>query len=157
MQVRLKPMSLDDAGLLFQRIKRYYKFDHIPLNARSIHRGIKALLGRPNHGKAWFICAEGEIVGYTIFTYGFDMEFGGLLGIITDFYIDVDHRAKGIGSRALKQVFAFARRGGLSVIELQVIKGNKIARRFYQSAGFTCHDRRLMSRRMRRSSTSGAR
>ena len=100
----------------------------------------------------WFICAEGEAVGYTILTYGFDMEFGGRLGIITDFYIDEDHRAKGIGSRVLKQMFAFARRNGLSAIELQVIKGNKIARRFYQKAGFTCHDRRLMSKRIGRSS-----
>lgn len=154
MQVHLKPMSVDDAGALLQWIKRYYKFDHLAFNARSIRRGIKTLLRRPNYGMAWFICTEGETVGYMILTYGFDMEFGGLLGIITDFYIGADHRARGIGSRALKQVFAFARRNGLSAIELQVIKGNKIARRFYQNAGFTCYDRRLMSKRVRRPSTS---
>jgi GNAT superfamily N-acetyltransferase len=154
MRVRLKPVSLDDASALFQWIKRYYQFDHITFDARSIRRGIKTLLRHPNYGMAWFICAEGGTVGYIILTYGFDMEFGGLLGIITDFYIGADQRAKGIGSSALKQAFAFARRNGLSAIELQVIKSNKIARRFYQNAGFTCHDRRLMSRRTRRPSTS---
>jgi len=154
MQVRLKPVSLDDVEALFQWIKRYYEFDHIIFDARSIRRGIRTLLRRQNYGMAWFICAEGETVGYTVLTYGFDMEFGGLLGIITDFYIDEQHRAKGIGSRALKEVIAFARRNGLSTIELQVIRGNEIALKFYQNAGFTCHDRRLMSKRTGRSFTS---
>jgi ribosomal protein S18 acetylase RimI-like enzyme len=86
-----------------------------------------------------------------IVCFWFDLEFGGRAAAITDLYLRREHRRQGIGRKALEFVEAFCRKAGISVVELQVEKGNAAARAFYKVNGFVAHDRIPMSKRLRSS------
>jgi ribosomal protein S18 acetylase RimI-like enzyme len=76
-----------------------------------------------------------------IFTFGFDLEFGGRQATLTDLYIEAPHRRKGIGRTVLAQVEDFCRSCGLKAIELQVTSKNTRVLDFYRSVGFRAYDR----------------
>src|SRR5207253_2458527 len=96
-------------------------------------------------GRAWVIDMGSALAGYTIMTYNYDLEFGGLEGIITDFFIAERYRRKGLGAQMISVVANFCRKAGINAIELQVTRENRRAREFYKSLGFETLDRLVMS------------
>jgi GNAT superfamily N-acetyltransferase len=144
----LKLASLKDVCLLMGLIRDYYTFDQILFREEEIRQGLKALLGRPRLGKAWLILRRKRPVGYIVVTFGFDLEFGGRQATVTEFFVQPEHRGKGLGRMALGYVEEFVRRRGVQVIELQVTRDNSRAYHFYTSCGFQGHDRIPMSKRL---------
>jgi ribosomal protein S18 acetylase RimI-like enzyme len=114
----------------------YYQFDGIPFEAGKIQPGLQMLLADPAHGLVWLISAGERLAGYIIMTHGFDIEFGGRLGGITDFYLEPEHRQRGIGRLALEHVEKFCRDTGVKALELQVLEDNPAALAFYERRGF---------------------
>jgi GNAT superfamily N-acetyltransferase len=134
-QVRLQPL-----------IEEYYKFDSLKFDGRTIGRALRRLLRSRTLGRAWVIetVAEPGLVGYAILTYNYDLEFGGVQGIITEFFITEPYRRHGFGRRMIAAIAAFCRKSGITTIELQVTRCNRRARRFYESLGFKTLDRLVM-------------
>ena len=83
-------------------------------------------------------------VGYAVLTYNFDLEYGGVEGMLTDLYVEKRYRNQGIGSLALYEIEDFCRERGIETIELQVLQRNKNAEVFYRKAGFTVLPRKVM-------------
>jgi ribosomal protein S18 acetylase RimI-like enzyme len=81
-------------------------------------------------------------------TRGFDLEFGGALGLVTDLYLRPAFRRRGLGAKAIRHLSKVCAAEGLGSIELQVEKKNKKARAFYRAMGFVPHDRVPMSKRL---------
>jgi ribosomal protein S18 acetylase RimI-like enzyme len=145
---RLKRANVKDVSLLMRFIRNYYTFDQIPFGEEEIRQGLTALLSSARLGMAWLILRHKRPVGYIVVTFGFDLEFGGRQATITEFYIQPEHRGKGLGRMALGYVEEFVMRGGAHALELQVTRGNSRAYDFYISCGFHGHDRIPMSKRL---------
>jgi GNAT superfamily N-acetyltransferase len=96
--------------------------------------------------RVWVIntAAERELIGYAILTYNYDLEFGGVQGIITDFFITEPYRRHGLGRRMIAAITGFCRKGGIRTIELQVTRKNRRARQFCESLGFETLERLIM-------------
>jgi diamine N-acetyltransferase len=142
----LKRAKFKDLPLLMRFVGEYYTFDQIPFHEEELRQGLTLLLKEQRLGGAWLIQRQERPVGYIVVTFGLDLEFGGRQATVTEFYLQPEHRGKGLGKMALEHVEEFARRRGAQALELQVTRGNSRAYCFYKSCGFEEHDRIPMSK-----------
>jgi ribosomal protein S18 acetylase RimI-like enzyme len=147
--VNFRTATIADVEVLRNLVKQYYEFDQIPYAPAEIESGLQVLLTDGSLGQAWLVLNGTTPVGYVIFTYGFDVEFGGRLATITDLYLEPGHRGRGIGGKVLQHVEAFCRSLGLRGLELQVETDNAEARALYKKFGFQPADRIPMSKRIK--------
>ncbi len=142
-EIRLATKS--DLAPMLPLIKAYYKFDSIDFDEHTIRRALSRLLRDDSLGRSWVADAGGLLAGYAVLTYNYDLEFGGIEGIITEFYIAPNYRRDGLGARIIATVREFCRFARIGTIELQVSRGNRAARSFYRALGFKASDRIVMS------------
>ena len=144
--ISLRPARLQDASLLMELIKAYYRFDEIPFHPGKIRPSLEALLRDASLGRIWIIQDGRTAVGYVVVTFGYDLEFGGRVATITDLYLRPEYRRQGLGTNALKGVERELRRSRVKTLELQVTGANKSVLAFYRKNGFDRHDRIPMSK-----------
>jgi GNAT superfamily N-acetyltransferase len=144
MLVSFRPCGPKDHAVLLKLIRAYYRFDKIPFNPRSLNKGLDTLLRNVSQGQAWLMENHKKAVGYAVLTYNFDLEYGGVEGMLTDLYVDKHFRDQGIGSLALFEIEDFCRERGIRAIELQVLRHNRAAETFYRKAGFHILPRKVM-------------
>jgi len=157
MLVSFRPCGPKDFGLLLKLATAYYRFDKIPYDLPSLKRGIQTLLRNPSQGQAWLMETHHKPIGYALLTYNFDLEYGGIEGMLTDLYVDKHFRNRGVGSLALYELEDFCRDRGIRAIELQVLNRNKAAETFYRKAGFRILPRKVMVFDVRPEQPSGPR
>jgi GNAT superfamily N-acetyltransferase len=129
---------------LLKFVCAYYRFDKIPFDRRSLSKGLDTLLRNLSQGQVWLMESHKKAVGYAVLTYNFDLEYGGVEGMLTDLYVEKRCRNKGIGSLALFEIEDFCRERGIRAIELQVLRHNRAAETFYRNAGFHVSPRKVM-------------
>lgn len=86
------------------------------------------------------------VAGYVILSFNYDLEFGGLQGIVTDLFLREKCRGRGLGQEALDAVAEYCRGRGISAIELQVEHDNRVAQGFYRKLGFRRLSRIVMGK-----------
>jgi len=138
-----------DFDRLLRLVAAYYRFDSIAFHPRVTGGALRRLLREKSLGRAWVIDSGRELAGYSIVTYNYDLEFGGIEAIMTDLFIAQRHRRNGLGARMIEAVRDFCRREGIGALELQVSRGNDAAQAFYRSMGFEAMDRIVMSLEVR--------
>ena len=85
-------------------------------------------------------------MGYVIVSFGWSVEFGGLEGMIDEFYVREAVRGRGMGSEAMRALTAALSDAGLRALHLEVGEDNAKAQRFYSRLGFGLREGyRLMS------------
>ncbi len=136
MQFRLEALQPEDLPVARKWVKSYYDLDDLEFNDRVIS-GITTLLASPEWGHFWQIVRGEEAVGYIVLTFGFDHEFGGKLGVVTDFYLEEPARGGGLGTAVLTEVLARAKTLGCHHLELAVLDHNIQAERFYKRLGLS--------------------
>ena len=144
MLVTFRPCGPKDHKALLRLIIAYYRFDKIPYNLASLNRGLDTLLRNLSQGQAWLLETHHKAIGYAVLTYNFDLEYGGVEGMLTDLYVEKRYRDRGVGSLALYEIEDFCRERGIRTIELQVQHHNKSAETFYRKAGFRILPRKVM-------------
>jgi GNAT superfamily N-acetyltransferase len=144
MLVSFRPCGPKDHKALLRLIVAYYRFDKIPHNLASLSRGLDTLLRNLSLGQAWLMENHKHPIGYTLLTYNFDLEYGGVEGMLTDVYVEKRFRNHGVGTLALYEVEDFCRERGIRTIELQVLNHNKQAETFYRKASFRILPRKVM-------------
>jgi GNAT superfamily N-acetyltransferase len=149
-QVVVRQARLSDAPELLRPVRAYYRFDGIRFETKSIDVALRKLLRSRSLGRVWIMRDAVKAVGYIVLTFNYDLEFGGLEGIVTDLFVRSAYRGQGLGSRALALVDAYCRSAGIRTIELQVEEHNTSARVFYRKIGFTALPRIVMSRDVRK-------
>jgi ribosomal protein S18 acetylase RimI-like enzyme len=147
--ISFRTATIADLPALENLVGKYYAFDQIAHDAGEVHFGLTALIADASLGQAWLVLEGQQPVGYVIFTYGFDIEFGGRLATITDLYLEPSHRGRGIGRKVLEHIEEFCRTTGVRGLELQVERDNAEARRLYNKFGFQSADRIPMSKRIK--------
>jgi GNAT superfamily N-acetyltransferase len=144
MLVTFRPCGPKDQKALLKLIVAYYRFDKIPYALQSLSRGLDTLLRNLSLGQAWLMEVHRKPIGYTLLTYNFDLEYGGVEGMLTEVYVEKKFRDRGVGTLALYEVEDFCRERGIRNVELQVLNHNKHAERFYRKAGFRLLPRKVM-------------
>jgi GNAT superfamily N-acetyltransferase len=144
MLVSFRPCGPKDHATLLRFVCEYYRFDRIPFRRRALSQGLDALLRNPSQGRTWLMECHKKAVGYAILTYNFDLEYGGVEGMLTDLYVVKRYRNQGIGSLALYEIEDYCRERSIRAIELQVLHHNKPAETFYRKAGFHNLSRKVM-------------
>ena len=134
-----------DRAQLLHLVRQYYKLDSIAFDARIIRRALTRLLNDHELGRAWVIDVGNVLVGYVVLTYNYDLEFGGIEGIVTELFVAARYRSRGLGAQLIDEVRRFCLREGISTVELQVSRDNRRARTFYRRLGFKAADRIVMS------------
>jgi len=147
-ELSLAPVS--SAAVACDWVRRYYAYEGLPFNA-TVEQAVMRLLESSRFG--WFFALtrthkeEKEAIGYAVLTRAFDHEFGGEIGILTDFFILEPYRRQGHGSRAMELIEDFARAQGLRSLDLYVLERNAGVRQFYARRGFReVADRRPMTK-----------
>jgi GNAT superfamily N-acetyltransferase len=144
MLITFRPCGPKDHKVLLKLIVAYYRFDKIAYNLQSLGRGLDTLLRNLSLGQAWLMETHKKPVGYTLLTYIFDLEYGGVEGMLTEVYVEKPFRNRGVGTLALYEVEDFCRERGIRNVELQVLNRNKHAERFYRKTGFRILPRKVM-------------
>jgi len=147
--LHFKLAAIGDRDTLLQLVERYYAFDHIPFVQEEVRTALGVLLQDDALGRAWIITNGGQTAGYAVLSFHFDHELGGRSGIVTDLYVEPEHRHRGLGTETLRFIEEQAAGFGLLAIELQVERGNAIARRLYEKSGYRPFDRIPMAKRLR--------
>jgi GNAT superfamily N-acetyltransferase len=149
---KIRLASPSDQVRVLALIEEYYESDSLKFDRRTIRRALQHLLRSTKLGCVWVIeTAQDGLVGYAILTYNYDLEFGGVQGIVTEFFIIERHKRHGLGRRMIAAIAGFCRKNRIRTIELQVTRRNRRARRFYESLGFETLDRLVMDLDLQRS------
>jgi GNAT superfamily N-acetyltransferase len=146
MLVAFRPCTSKDCRPLLQMIRALYRYDRVAFDARRIAPALRKLLRDESLGQAWLLEAGKTRVGYAILTYNYDLEYGGMEGMLTDLFVLKKYRGKGVGQLALNEIEDFCRERGIDALELQVRRANLSAQTFYQEAGYKLLNRVVMVR-----------
>ena len=89
---------------------------------------------------------RGEPAGYAVLTLGWSIEYGGLVAMVDELFVEEAHRGRGLGAWALRRLDAEARRLGVVRLFLEVESYNRRAKALYARIGYDDRKRSLMSR-----------
>ncbi len=142
-QIRFARTS--DKTRLLGLIEQYYRFDSIAFDERVTGRALQLLLNDEKLGRTWVIDNGNRLLGYAIMSYNYDLEFGGVEGIVTELFVAARYRGHGLGALVIDEIRRFCVKEGISTVELQVSGANHRARAFYRKLGFKALDRVVMS------------
>ena len=142
----LSLVTISDAIVACEWVRRYYAFECLPYNA-TVEEGVARLLESSQFGWFFELNRDEEAIGYAVLTRAFDHEIGGEYGLLTDFFLLESYRRQGHGSRALELIEEFARSQGFRSLQLYVLERNAGVRKFYARRGFQeFADRRPMTK-----------
>lgn len=137
-----------DIDLIVAMRREFYAIDGYPIDMEKSHRLFTEFVENENHGKAWLIASDSDIVGYVILTFMLSLEFGGTLAFVDELYISERARGKGIGKSTMDFIKREAKLLDIKMLYLEVDHHNSIAQKLYLSAGFEAHWRQLMQHRI---------
>lgn len=129
---------MDDRDALFRLIAEFYEIDGHHFDAARVGAGLEPLLQDDRRGQVWLGVRAGAAVGYTVTTWGWSLESGGLECLVDELY--VRERGGGLGGALLRHAMSAAREAGAASIFLETEAPNVAARRFYQRHGFSIED-----------------
>jgi ribosomal protein S18 acetylase RimI-like enzyme len=133
--LELRQLRSPDLSMAVQYVSSYFEHDGLVFD-RAVGAAIGQLLADETLGRFWSVDSQGDSIGYVVLTFGFDHEFGGRIGLITDLFLVEAARGHGLGGQVLSLVLKKAEELGLKAIELYVLDHNQRARDFYSRNGF---------------------
>jgi ribosomal protein S18 acetylase RimI-like enzyme len=149
---RIRPARLSDLPELVAMMAAFSRADHVPWRRQRVLPALRRLLRDPRLGRV--VVAEaragGDLCGYAVGTFGYDLEFAGPDAFVTEIFVRPRHRGTGEGRRLLDAITEAMRRGGAAAIHLAVRPANRVARRLYETAGFAPIGRVVLSKRLAR-------
>ena len=141
----LRSATPSDLPAVFPRTRALNDHEGITIDSPRLEAALRTLLGNPGFGGVWLVTRDGETIGYAIVTFGFDLEFGGREGWLTELWIDTDQRGHGAGAAALDLLADELRLRDIKAMHLQVRRENPAAR-LYDRTGFIASPRQVMTR-----------
>jgi len=147
--VVLRPARGDEVETLVRLAGRLYSEDgSIPLHPDRAARAFARLIDDGSLGLVRFIESGLTAAGYLVLTWGFSIEFGGLVAILDELFVVPEHRGRGLGTAALSAAETICRERGVLALRLEVEHSNRRALELYARTGFARHSRHLMTKRL---------
>lgn len=117
--------------------KAFYASDAVAhdIDPKHFHQTFHLILQKSPLVRGLVYELDGEVAGYMLLSFMYSNEFGGIVVLLEEIYIDPRYRGQGIG----KQFFAFADaeyKDSAVCFRLEVARNNAKAIELYQSLGF---------------------
>ena len=141
----LRRAHAPDESAVLAMATAFHAEDGHPLRASS-PSAIRALLAGSQLGQIFLLDHEGAPVGYCALCYTMSLEFGGVVMIVDDLYLQPAYRGRGLGGLVLREIEAKARRETVVQLFLEVENANTGARRLYERHGFSVRARQMMEK-----------
>lgn len=154
---KIRPARLSDVPELLAMMGAFNRSEGIRWRRQRILPGLRRLLREPDLGRVIVAEAlvggrlEGRLIGYAVATFGYDLEFAGRDGFLTEIFVRARYRGTGAGRRILDATTAAMRKAGAAAITLLVLPANRPARRLYEAAEFAPAARLAFIKRLTRS------
>jgi len=145
--ITLRAATTGDLDEILPRTRALQDHEGIVIATPQLRAALEKLLGDAGLGGVWVIEDEQKTIGYTIVTYGFDLEFGGRDAWLTELWVDEAARGRGAGTAALALLEPELRARDVKAYHLQVREENP-ALRLYERNGFVRVPRLLLTRRL---------
>ena len=110
----------------------------------ALHR----LLDDSNLGLVLVASTGPRLVGYSLATFGYDLEFAGRDAFITEIFVESASRGQGLGRRLLESTVQHLHQRRVHAVHLVVRPDNPRARALYESHGFKASPRILMTKEL---------
>ena len=95
------------------------------------------------------VADDGAAIGYTVVTWGFDLEFAGRDALLTEIFVDARQRRHRLGIALIEAAITAARAAGAAALHLMVDPANPPAIALYRRADFEPSHRVMMTKRLR--------
>lgn len=123
--------------------------DFTPAPERQ-RRGLALLLDGSPDRQGFVVEIRGRVAGMATAQVLVSTAEGGPVGLVEDVVVAPEHRGRGLGTRLLAEVEAWARARGLTRLQLLADRENSPALRFYERAGWAptqlaCWRRKILS------------
>ncbi len=148
-ELELRTATVADVDALLPMIRELFRDESIAWDEATTRAALQRLLGDEALGNVSIALYRGGACGYAIVTWGFDLEYAGRDGFLTELFVVPELRKRGVATRLLARVEAVARNAGAGAVHLQVRTDNPDARRLYDRARFGASPRVTMSKSLR--------
>ncbi len=136
----MRKASLIDVQQLVKMMAEFYSDSPYVLNPRRAADAFTALLADERLGYVWFIQSNSEDVGYVVVTLCHSMNFGGMAGVVDDFFIRPAFRGAGLGKAAIEEVRSYCASHGVRAILVEPVGITRLPVAVYRRAGFVDTD-----------------
>ena len=137
----------DDAPRLLALIAKFHEECGIERTDAQREGALMPLLEGSPLGAAWLFGPAKAPTGYTIITFGWSMEFGGMDAFVDELFIRPSVRKRGIASEVLMAISSSLSDVGVKALHLEVDREDAATQRLYSRAHFKLRDRyALMTR-----------
>jgi ribosomal protein S18 acetylase RimI-like enzyme len=144
--ISLRSATLDDVSVLLPRMHALLEHEAITIGNEAHEAALRRFLGDASLGGVWLI-EDGDVIGYAMVSFGYDLEFGGRDAFLTELWIDDARRGSGAGAAVLELLGDELRARDVRALHLQVRPDNP-AVRLYERCGFERSPRLTMTRRL---------
>jgi GNAT superfamily N-acetyltransferase len=142
----MRKASADDIERLVALMAEFYAEGGYLLDHRRAAGIFAELVADARLGQVWLIQAGSRAVGHVVVTVCYSMEYGGLIAIVDDLYVQPGYRGRGLATAALAEVRAWCAARSLRAIKVETGPDNAAAQAAYRRAGFVVKtDRQLMA------------
>lgn len=124
-----------DQEAVLALLRIYCNEANTPLTDEHLLAGLTPLLSENQHGVV-LVAEEEEIIGYSILTWGWGIESGGMEALVDEMLIHPSRRGEGIGERLLQATLERAKHVGVKVVFLETESDNPRSRKLYSKLGF---------------------
>lgn len=124
-----------DQEAVLALLRIYCNEANTPLTDEHLLAGLTPLLSENQHGVV-LVAEEEEIIGYSILTWGWGIESGGMEALVDEMLIHPSRRGEGIGERLLQATLERAKHAGVKVVFLETESDNPRSRKLYSKLGF---------------------
>ncbi|HYE72104.1 MAG TPA: GNAT family N-acetyltransferase [Blastocatellia bacterium] len=146
MKITYRRATNNDLPLLIELMRDFNAHEGICFDEVIARSAIAGMLNDENKGYLWLIERDGLVVGYTVLTFGYSLEFHGRDAFVDEIYLIESARGQGIGQLAIQFLEEQCRSLGISALHLEVERSNTHAQAVYRKAGFVDHDRYLLTK-----------
>ena len=138
-----------DLALLLPLVRELWKHEHMEWDETRTPAALARLLGDEALGRVWISEDAGRAIGYVALCFGYSLEFLGRDAFIDELYVDPAYSNHGHGAHLLATVEAACPALGVRALHLEVDHLNGRAKGLYVRAGYTDHERFLMTKQVR--------
>jgi len=133
--VRIRQATSQDQAEILALLRIYCEEANTPLNDEHLLAGLVPLLTENQHGIV-LVAEDDDVIGYSILTWGWGIESGGMEALVDEMLIHPIRRGQGIGEMLLSASLERAKQQGVKVVFLETEKDNPRSRRLYSKLGF---------------------
>ncbi|HEX8116591.1 MAG TPA: GNAT family N-acetyltransferase [Pyrinomonadaceae bacterium] len=146
MEPTFRTANPSDADALAEMMRDFNAHEGIAFDEAEVRAVLAQLFADDSLGLACLILLNGEVAGYVVIAFGFSVEFRGRDAFIDELFVKDEYRGRGLGAAAVGFAEGVCRARGVRALHLEVERQNTRAQSVYRRAGFTDHDRYLLTK-----------